>query len=144
VRIAAVTHATGISSTGDPHLDAMLPLPERYDVPERTVRAIERAKAEGGRVVAVGTSVVRALEGAAAAHGGELVAGEGVTDLRIRRGFSPRVVDGLFTGMHEPTASHYDLLQAFAPAELIAEGYAHAEAVGYLGHEFGDSNLILS
>jgi S-adenosylmethionine:tRNA ribosyltransferase-isomerase len=143
VRVAAVTHAAGLSSTGDPAIDAALPLPERFDVPSPTIASIASARAAGGRVIAVGTSVVRALEGCASLHGGALAAGEGVTELVIRRAFEPRIVDGLFTGIHEPSASHFELLQAFAPLELVMEAYAHAESVGYLGHEFGDASLIL-
>jgi S-adenosylmethionine:tRNA ribosyltransferase-isomerase len=93
-------------------------------------------------VVAVGTTVVRALEGAAA--GGELRAGAGVTDLRLDADSRPRVVDGLLTGIHEPGTSHFALLGAFAPAPLLARAWSHAEASGYLGHEFGDSSLVLS
>ncbi|MDB4992898.1 MAG: S-adenosylmethionine:tRNA ribosyltransferase-isomerase [Myxococcaceae bacterium] len=143
VALAAITHAAGLSSTGDDALDARLPLAERYDIPEATVRAIADAKVAGGRVVAVGTTVVRALEGAAAANGGRLRAGEGTTSILLGPGFRAQVVDGLLTGMHEPTASHFALLQAFAPLGLLARAYALAEASGYLGHEFGDSNLIL-
>jgi S-adenosylmethionine:tRNA ribosyltransferase-isomerase len=147
VGLAAITHAAGLSSTGDDALDARLPFAERYDIPEPTVRAIAGAKARGGRVVAVGTTVVRALEGAAAAResdsGGGLRAGEGTTSILLGPGFRAQVADGLFTGMHEPTASHFALLQAFAPLALLERAYALAEASGYLGHEFGDSNLIL-
>jgi S-adenosylmethionine:tRNA ribosyltransferase-isomerase len=144
VRLASLTHAAGISSTGDPDLDRALPLPERYDIPEETARAVAETKAAGRRVIAVGTTVTRALEGAAAAHEGALVAGEGVTDLVIGRGFSPRVVDGLLTGMHEPSASHFHLCEAFAPPALLQRAYEHAEEIGYLAHEFGDSTLILA
>jgi S-adenosylmethionine:tRNA ribosyltransferase-isomerase len=140
---ATVTHAAGLSSTGDAALDEALPLPERYDVPAATVAAVAAARARGGRVVAVGTTVVRALEGCARAHGGRLVAGEGVTDLRVGAGHALVVADGIFTGMHEPTASHFSLLEAFAPRARLAEAHAHAEAAGYLAHEFGDSMLIL-
>jgi len=140
--IAALSHAAGLSSTGDPALDACLPLPERFDIPEETARAVARARARGGRVIAVGTTVVRALEGAFAQRG-ELAPGAGVTDLVIRRGFSPRVVSGLLTGMHDPTESHFQLLEAFAPPELLRRAHAHAEQAGYLGHEFGDSTLLL-
>jgi S-adenosylmethionine:tRNA ribosyltransferase-isomerase len=92
-------------------------------------------------VIAVGTSVVRALESAAA--GGELRAARGDTDLVLGPGYRPRVVDGLLTGLHEPTGSHFALLQAFASRAQLERAYAHAEATGYLGHEFGDANLIL-
>ena len=143
IRVATLTHAAGLSSTGDSVLDAALPLPERFDVPTDTVDAIARARESGGRVVAVGTTVVRALEGAARLHGGALVAGEGTTDLRVDQAFVPRIVDALFTGLHEPTASHFRLLEAFAPVALLERAYAHAERSGYVGHEFGDSSLIV-
>jgi S-adenosylmethionine:tRNA ribosyltransferase-isomerase len=110
-------------------------------VPAATVRAVDAAHARGGRVVAVGTSVVRALESAAAS--GELRATSGETDLVIGPGYRPRVVDGLFTGLHEPTASHFALLQAFATRPQLEAAYVHAQRGGYLGHEFGDANLIL-
>jgi len=143
VRLAGVTHAAGLSATGDPALDARLPLPEQFEIGARTVSAIAAARAQGGRVVAVGTTVVRALEGQAARHGGRIQAGAGVTDLVIGAGHRPRVVDGLLTGLHEPGSSHFELLQAFAPRDLLAAAHAHAAAHGYLAHEFGDSCLIL-
>lgn len=143
IALAAVTHAAGLSSTGEPALDAALPLAERFDVPAETVAAVTRARAARGRVVAVGTTVVRALEGAAAVAGGRLRAGEGRTSLRVDRHFQPRVVDGLLTGVHQPGESHFDLLQAFAPEPLLRRALAHAEHEGYLAHEFGDSCLIL-
>jgi S-adenosylmethionine:tRNA ribosyltransferase-isomerase len=138
-RLAAITHAAGLSSTGDPALDRTLPRAERYAIPAATVGAIREAR----RVIAVGTSVVRALEGCAAAHGGELVAGEGETSLLVGPGFVPRVVDGLLTGMHDPAASHHALMLAFAPAPLLDAAHAHAERDGYFGHEFGDHTLVL-
>ena len=95
------------------------------------------------RVVAVGTSTVRALEGQAALHGGRLAAGGGVTSLVIGAAHRLRIVDGLLTGVHEPASSHFELLKAFAPEGLLREALAHAEAEGYLGHEFGDSALVL-
>ncbi len=143
VRLARVTHAAGLSSTGDPELDAALPLPERFAVPADTVRAIEGAKVEGGRVVAIGTTVVRALEGSARATGGVLRAGEGVTDLLLGPGFRRRIVDGIFTGLHERGATHFALLAAFAPQALLARAYDHADREGYLCHELGDSSLLM-
>lgn len=142
VEIAWITHAAGLSATGDPALDAALPLPERFDVPEAAVSAVARAQARGARVVAAGTTVVRALEGCAVQHAGCLVAGEGTTDLRIGPSHRLRVVDALLTGLHEPGSSHFQLLQAFAPRPLLEEAYAHAERASYLSHEFGDSCLI--
>jgi len=144
VRIARLTHAAGLSSTGDAALDAQLPLPERFEIPEETVRAVDEARAAGRRIIAVGTSVARALEGCALLHGGALEAGRATTDLRIDRSFHPRIADGILTGMHEPRESHFDLLEAFAPPALLARAHAHAEQAGYLGHEFGDASLILS
>ncbi len=138
VAVAALTHACGLSATGDAKLDAALPLPERYDIPQTTVEAVARAE----RVIAVGTSVVRALEGCFVTHG-KLQAGLGVTDLIVDARHHLSVVDGLLTGLHDPMASHYQLLQAFAPLELLESAYRHAEAAGYLGHEFGDSCLIV-
>jgi S-adenosylmethionine:tRNA ribosyltransferase-isomerase len=142
VQWASLTHAAGLSSTGDAALDEALPLQERFEIPEATVRAVHATHRAGGRVVAVGTSVVRALEGSTATRG-ELLPGVGETTLRIGPGFVPRVVDGLFTGMHDPTASHYALLQAFAPGPLLLTAHDHAAQAGYLGHEFGDSALLL-
>lgn len=142
VELAALTHAAGLSATGDPALDAALPLGERYDIPAATVDAVGAARSRGGRVVAVGTTVVRALEGAARNHGA-LVAGEGTTELRLDRGARLRVVDGLFTGLHDASASHYRLLEAFAPEGVLARAYEHADRAGYLNHEFGDSSLIV-
>ncbi|RKH44975.1 S-adenosylmethionine:tRNA ribosyltransferase-isomerase [Corallococcus sicarius] len=143
VRWASLTHAAGLSSTGDAALDAALPRPERSDIPAHTVARVEETRARGGRVVAVGTTVVRALEGRATQHGGRLVPGEDVTDLLLGPGYVPRVVHGLLSGVHEPGSSHHALLQAFAPLPLLQRAAAHAEAVGYVGHEFGDTCLLL-
>ena len=143
VRWAALTHAAGLSATGDPALDAALPLPERYDIPAATVRAVEETRARGGRVVAVGTTVVRALEGAAASGGGVLRAGAGVTDLRITPAFRPRVVEGVLSGAHAATESHFQLLAAFAGHALLDAAADHAERAGFLTHELGDSMLVL-
>ena len=86
--------------------------------------------------------VVRALEGSAAAHGGTLVPGCAEIDLVIGPGFAPRVVHALLTGVHDPSESHFALLSAFASADVLARATAHAEAAGYLCHEFGDAMLI--
>ena len=141
IALATVTHAAGLSSTGDPALDAALPLPERSLLPASAVAAIECARRAGGRVLAVGTSVVRALEGAAL--DGPLRAGGSVRHERIGQGHQLRVVSGLLTGLHAPGESHFELLQAFAPRALLERALVHAGEAGYLGHEFGDSMLIL-
>ncbi len=138
---ATLTHAAGLSSTGDAALDARLPLPEAYRIAASTAAAIQRARARGGRIVAVGTTVTRALEHAAALHG-RVVAGEGVADQRLGPQTPPRVVDAILSGTHEPGGSHYDLLGAFADADVLAQADAELEARGYRTHEFGDSVLI--
>jgi S-adenosylmethionine:tRNA ribosyltransferase-isomerase len=141
IGIARLTHAAGISSTGEAALDSLLPMNERYEIPIETVVAIEKTRREGGRVIAIGTTVARALEGCAIAHDGTLVAGRGTTDLVLGPDHRPRIVDALLTGMHEPTESHYRLLLAFAPPALVEAAHAHASREGYLTHEFGDSSL---
>jgi S-adenosylmethionine:tRNA ribosyltransferase-isomerase len=144
VRLASVTHAAGLSSTGDPSLDAALPLAERFEIPAETVAAIADTRRRGGRVVAVGTTVVRALEGAvAAAPDGVLRAGSGVTDLIVTPDFRPRVVDGILSGAHAANESHFSLLAAFAGPALIAAAGEYAERAGFLTHELGDSMLVL-
>jgi S-adenosylmethionine:tRNA ribosyltransferase-isomerase len=142
VAVAALTHAAGLSATGDPVLDAALPLPEATDLPAATVAAVADAQRTGGRVLAVGTTVVRALEGRAAQ--GVLRPGRGLTCLRLGPGHQRRVVDGLLTGLHAPGESHFDLLQAFAPAPLLARALDHARRRGYLTHEFGDLCLVMA
>ena len=148
VELAWLTHAAGISSSGDADLDRLLPLPERYDLPDLTVAAIDRTRRRGGRVVAVGTTVVRALEGAerqARSMGrpvGSLRAGVGVTDLRLSAQTPLHVVDGLLTGMHGPGESHFDLLSAFAPIDSLHAAWQHATQTGYRCHEFGDLCLL--
>ncbi len=142
VTLATVTHAAGISATGDAALDAALPLDERYEVPARTARLVNAARGAGARVVAVGTSVVRALESAAARHG-RVEPGRDVTSLHVGPGFVPRAVDGVLTGMHEPGTSHRALLRAFVSAEVLDRAYTFASDSGYLGHELGDSMLVM-
>jgi S-adenosylmethionine:tRNA ribosyltransferase-isomerase len=143
VRWASLTHAAGLSATGDPAIDAALPLDERFEIPAATVSAIVETRARDGRVVAVGTTVVRALEGAAAGNGGVLRAGPGETDLVITPAFRPRVVDGILSGAHAAHESHFSLLAAFAGPELLSAAAAHAERAGFLTHELGDSMLVL-
>jgi len=118
------------------------PMPERFAVPAATGRLAEATHAAGGRVVAVGTTVVRALETAARPNG-RVPAAQGWTDLVLGPDRRPRVVDGLVSGLHEPEASHLLLLEAVAGPELVAEAYSAALAEHYLWHEFGDSMLFL-
>jgi S-adenosylmethionine:tRNA ribosyltransferase-isomerase len=132
IGFATLTHAAGLSSTGDPALDARLPLDEAYFIPETTACAIARAR----RVVAVGTSVTRALEHAAARSG------LGLATLRIDRGTRLRVVHALLTGVHEPGESHYMLLRAFAEDRVLRGMTATLEREAFRSHEFGDAVLL--
>jgi len=116
-------------------------LPERYEVPAATVLAIEATQDRKGRVVAVGTTVVRALE--SAWDGERCHATAGFTRLLIHPGRPATSVDGLITGLHDPLASHLALLFAIAPPEQVRSGYAEAIREGYLWHELGDSHLLL-
>ncbi len=111
-------------------------------MPEATARLVNDTHARGGRVIAVGTTVVRALE-SAAAPGGAVARAAGWTPLVIGPGRGVRAVDGIVTGWHEPQASHLQMLEAVAGADLLARCYAAAREHGYLWHEFGDSHLIL-
>ncbi len=140
IALATLTHAAGLSSTGDDALDRALPWPERYEIPRATVEAIGAARARGGRVVAIGTTVVRALE--SATQSGELAAGGGIATLRLDGGYRPRVVDGLISGLHVPGESHFELLSAFAPRERLARAMAFAASHGLSSHELGDACLI--
>ena len=137
VDILRVTHAAGLSSIGDAALDALLPLPERYEVSEETWEAIARARRRGGRVVAIGTSTVRALEGGA--RDGRR---SGVTDLRIGLGTRRAIVDAVLTGVHDADTSHHALLGAFATVPVLELALARAEEEGLLGHELGDACLV--
>ncbi|HEX3783478.1 MAG TPA: S-adenosylmethionine:tRNA ribosyltransferase-isomerase [Pseudonocardiaceae bacterium] len=118
------------------------PYPEFFTVPPVTARVLNQAKAAGGRVIAVGTTAVRAVESATDEQG-LLAPRSGWTELIITPDRGVRVVDGLLTGFHEPKASHLDMLAAIAPADLLSRCYAAAIEAGYLWHEFGDVNLLL-
>lgn len=141
VTLSHLTHAAGLSSTGDALLDARLPVAERYELAETSAARIRAGQARGGRVVAVGTSVTRALE--AASQSGSLRAGSELTSLILGPGSLLRTCDALLTGWHEPGTSHFSLLEAFAPRALLDQSFRYAERQGYLQHEFGDSCLIL-
>jgi S-adenosylmethionine:tRNA ribosyltransferase-isomerase len=120
------------------------PYPEEYWVPELTAAAVRQAKADGRRIVAVGTTVVRALESAYLLASGEVVASHAWTDLVVTPENGVRVVDSLLTGFHEPRASHLAMLEAIANRSHLELAYAEAIKAGYLWHEFGDLHLILS
>ncbi|MFQ6394972.1 S-adenosylmethionine:tRNA ribosyltransferase-isomerase [Nocardia sp. KC 131] len=137
VAIAPITLHTGVSSpeTGEP------PSPERFAVCAATARRVNDTKAAGGRVIAVGTTVTRALE-TTADHTGRVHPGRGWTDLVLGQDRPARTVDGIITGWHAPGASHLDLLVAVAGEPAIHEAYATALDAAYLWHEFGDSALL--
>ncbi len=118
------------------------PAAEWYRVPSTTAAQINAARRTGGRVIAVGTTAVRALETVADSRG-VIHPGEGWTELVIRNDQDVRAVDGLLTGWHEPGASHLAMLEAIAGPELVSASYLAALAEGYLWHEFGDSHLVL-
>lgn len=139
VGLAEIVLHTGVSS---PEADEV-PLPERFRVPARTADAVNSARAARRRVVAVGTTVTRALE-TVAGPDGVVRAGTGWTDLVMGPQRPARVVDGLVTGWHEPQASHLLLLAAVAGPDLVSTAYAAALREGYLWHEFGDSCLLLA
>jgi S-adenosylmethionine:tRNA ribosyltransferase-isomerase len=140
VGFATLTHAAGISSTGDPELDRRLPLDEPYRIPSSTADAIAGTRERGGRVIAIGTTVVRALE--SAAEGSGLKPGEGIAMLRIGPGTPLRVADAILSGTHEQGTSHYELLRAFTDEVTLRRADRELEAHGYRTHEFGDSVLI--
>ena len=132
--MARVVLHTGVSSLER----GELPYPERYRVPPETAAAVNAAK----RTIAVGTTVVRALE-TVAAPDGTVAAAEGWTRLTITPERGVRAVDGLITGWHEPDASHLLMLEAIAGRATVERSYRAALEHGYLWHEFGDSHLLL-
>jgi S-adenosylmethionine:tRNA ribosyltransferase-isomerase len=135
VLFAPVTLHAGVSSLelGED------PYPERYRVPAATIELVDAVRGWGGRVIAVGTTVVRALETVSMPGRPR----EGVTNLVVAPERGLRAVDGLITGWHEPSSSHLHLLEAALGPELLRRSYAAAAAGGYRFHEFGDSHLIL-
>jgi S-adenosylmethionine:tRNA ribosyltransferase-isomerase len=140
-RFVTLTHTAGISSTGDIELDLKLPFDEPYRIPESTAYSVERARARGGRIIAIGTTAVRALEHAARLDG-RVHAGDGLATQRIGPGSRLHVVDAILTGVHEPGTSHHQLLQAFADDATLNRAGKELEAMSYRTHEFGDSVLI--
>jgi S-adenosylmethionine:tRNA ribosyltransferase-isomerase len=138
---ATITHAAGISSTGDEDLDRLLPFDEPYHIPAATAKAVELTRQRGGRVIAVGTTAVRALEAAATADG-HLHDGDGVAKGKIGPATHLRLVDAILSGTHEPGTSHYELLRAFLEDSTLERATSELIAHDYKTHEFGDSVLI--
>ena len=141
IGFATLTHAAGLSSTGDAALDARLPFDEPYRLPASTVAAIVDTRRRGDRIVALGTTVARALEHAAARPGG-LRAGPGLATNRLGATTQLALVDVLISGTHEPGSSHHELLRAFVDDTTLARIDAALESARYLTHEFGDSVLV--
>lgn len=142
--IAYLYHGAGISSTGEASLDERLPLPEFYSIPKETVRAWQETRLVGGRVIAVGTTVTRALESAKSMGEGEPRLLEGMTNLRVRQGSMMEHVDGMLTGYHDPLTSHFDLEAAFVGAAVLEKAFEKAKERDFQKHEFGDTTLLLS
>jgi S-adenosylmethionine:tRNA ribosyltransferase-isomerase len=138
VQMAPLILHTGVSSPERREA----PYPERFRVPAPTARLVNAVHRWGGRVIAVGTTVVRALE-SVADPGGTVTAGDGWTNLVVTPERGLWAIDGLITGWHEPEASHLELLRTAAGDELLERCYRSARVRGYLWHEFGDSHLIL-
>jgi S-adenosylmethionine:tRNA ribosyltransferase-isomerase len=143
VRTAGIVLHTGVSSleVETDELEDHVLYPEPYQVPRSTAAAVNATREAGGRVIAVGTTVVRALE---SAWGGEQVKpSKGFTRLYVHPQRGVNAVDGLVTGLHDPLASHLAMLYAIAGQKLVRSAYEEAVEQGYLWHEFGDSHLIL-
>lgn len=140
-QFATITHAAGISSTGDEKLDARLPFDEPYRIPGSTARLIERARAAGGRVIAIGTTVVRALEHAASL-GGIVHERAGLAVNKIGPATELKAVDAILSGVHEPGSSHHNLLNAFVERETLKKMDETLQRNRYRMHEFGDSVFI--
>jgi S-adenosylmethionine:tRNA ribosyltransferase-isomerase len=137
VLIAPITLHTGLASP-EAHEP---PYAERYAVPETTASLVDHVRATGGRVIAVGTTVVRALETAAAS--GKVEPSAGFTEHLVTPEVGVRAVDGLITGLHEPRSSHLMMLTAIAGTPLLSRTYEAALEEGYLWHEFGGLKLLL-
>lgn len=136
IQVERITLHCGVSSleSGDP------PYSEWFSVSDQTAAAVNSANADGRRVIAVGTTVVRALE---SASDGIVRARSGWTDLMITPGYRASTVDGMLTGWHEPEATHLSMLEAVAGRDLLKASYREALEHGYLWHEFGDVHLLL-
>jgi S-adenosylmethionine:tRNA ribosyltransferase-isomerase len=139
VRLAPLTLHTGVSSLEE----GEAPFAEWFDVPMHSADLVNHTRAGGGRVIAVGTTVVRALE-TTVDELGQAHPGRGWTDLVVGKAHEVKAIDGLITGWHEPSSTHLDMLLAIAGRSVIEASYEAALDRGYLWHEFGDSHLILA
>lgn len=139
VAIIPITHSAGISSTGSKEQDRLLPFEEKYHISEKAADVINSALSSGRRVIALGTTVIRAVE--SAVLDGKVMAGNAFTTLKIDRQFRPKVISGIITGMHVPNESHIQILEAFS--DRVYEAYHMAKIDGFLWHEYGDVGFFV-
>ncbi|MHA2503217.1 MAG: S-adenosylmethionine:tRNA ribosyltransferase-isomerase [Candidatus Kariarchaeaceae archaeon] len=142
VNLVSITHAAGISSMGLQDLEQLLPLEESYWITNSTADLINEYHSRGRPIIAIGTSVTRALESNMTEFG-TIKPGQYSTTLIIDQQYHRKVVTGLFTGMHMPEESHMKMLTNFIDEERLLHGYNEAVDLGYMWHEYGDVNLIL-
>lgn len=137
VEIVAITLHCGVASLEEPER----PAAERYRVSPETAAAVNRARAEGRRVIAIGSTPLRALE--SSFYENRIVASSGWTGLVIDQRHPVRTIDGLLSGFHQTTATHQSILRTFLGCDTLAAAYAEAAENGYYQHEFGDVHLML-
>lgn len=137
VEVVTILHSAGISSSGDPEIDKMLPFDEFYELDLDVLDKIQKAKDAGHKVVALGTTVLRALE--SAARSGKA---RGLANYKIEPNSNIKTASVLFSGMHEPDSSHMKILKSFCSLGVLNNGYEQAIDSGYQGHEYGDVSLL--
>jgi S-adenosylmethionine:tRNA ribosyltransferase-isomerase len=142
IRFGTITHAAGLSSSGDPELDALLPFAEPYRIPRSTALMIKHAQASRGRIIAIGTTVARALEHTAAMFDGVVPVGERLATQRLGASSRLRIVDAILSGTHERGTTHYELLRAFVDDETLSRIDHELNTRDYHTHEFGESVFL--
>ena len=142
VKFATITHAAGISSTGDAKLDALLPFDEAYRIPPATALLIAGAQARGSRIIAIGTSVVRALEESATTFDRVVRFGERMATQKITSANKLHIVDAILSGTHEAGSSHHDLMSAFADPQSLTRMDMALNEHDFRTHEYGDSVFV--
>ena len=140
VVISDLLHGAGISSTGSKDLDQLLPLTEWYEIPRHTAAEFQKAKQKGKKIIAMGTTVLRALE--SAWDGEKIQSGRGLTQLKITPGHKLHTANALITGMHEEGTSHMLILDCFCPIQHVQNAYREAADRNYRGHEYGDITFL--
>ncbi|MBM7585153.1 S-adenosylmethionine:tRNA ribosyltransferase-isomerase [Bacillus pakistanensis] len=142
VQLSFLSLHAGLSYYGNDQWPTPTEHPEEYIIPTETAELINQTKRKKKRIIAVGTTVVRALE-TVGRENPIMISKKGITNLYIDQSFSLKIVDGLLTGFHEPEASHLALLSAFVKKDKLLNAYREAIELGYYWHEFGDMNLII-